>query len=137
MPPIFHYRHTVHQDEIDGLGHANNVAYVKWIQAAAVAHSAEQGWTRDRYLKMGKGWVARSHKIEYLQPAFQDDQLVVETWVAQMKKATSVRRYRIIRPRDDLLLTTAETKWAFVNYTTGQPLRVPQELIDSFELVDR
>ena len=88
MPRIFHYHHTVRDEEIDGLGHANNVAYVEWMQHAAVAHSAEQGWTRDRYLEMGKGWVARSHKIEYLQPAFEDDRLVVETWVAGMKKAT-------------------------------------------------
>ena len=137
MPRIFHYHHTVHKDEIDGLGHANNVSYVEWMQAAAVAHSAEHGWTRDRYHKMGKGWVARSHRIEYLQPAFQDDRLVIETWVAQMKKATSVRRYRITREHDDIQLATAETKWAFVNYATGQPMRIPQEVIDSFEQVDR
>ena len=136
MPRIFHYRHTVRRDEIDDLGHANNVSYVEWMQAAALAHSAEHGWTRDRYRNMGKGWVARSHKIEYLQPAFQDDRLVIETWVAHMKKVTSVRRYRITREHDDLLLATAETKWAFVNYTTGQPMRIPREVIDSFEQVD-
>jgi acyl-CoA thioester hydrolase len=135
MPRIFHYRHTVTKDEIDGLGHANNVSYVEWMQAAAVAHSAEHGWTNDRYLNMGKGWVARSHRIEYLQPAFQDDRLVIETWVAKMKKVTSVRRYRMRREDDDVLLATAETKWAFVDYNTGQPLRVPQEVIDSFEQV--
>ena len=136
MPRIFHYRHTVQEDEIDDLGHANNVSYVEWMQAAAVAHSAEHGWTRDRYRKMGKGWVARSHKIEYLQSALQDDRLVIETWVAKMKKVTSVRRYRIKRETDDLLLATAETKWAFVNYTSGQPMRIPQEVIESFEQVD-
>ena len=86
MPRVFHYRHTVRKDEIDGLDHANNVCYVEWMQAAAVAHSAEHGWTGDRYRSLGIGWVARSHKIEYLQPALQDDRLVVETWVANMKK---------------------------------------------------
>lgn len=136
MPQIFHYHHTVTKNEIDDLGHANNVSYVEWMQAAAVAHSAQQGWTRDRYRNMGKGWVARSHKIEYLLPVFQDDRLVIETWVAKMKKATSLRRYRITRQRDDLLLATAETKWAFVNYTTGQPIRIPQEVIDSFEQME-
>ena len=137
MPRIFHYPHTVRRDEIDDLGHANNVSYFEWMQAAAVAHSAQQGWTRDRYFEMCNGWVARSHKIEYRQPAFQDDRLVIETWVARMKKATSLRCYRITRQHDDLLLATAETKWAFIDYATRQPMRIPQEIIDSFEQVDR
>ena len=137
MPPIFHYRHTVRKEEIDDLGHANNVFYLQWMQAAAVAHSAEHGWTRDRYQKMCKGWVARSHKIEYRQPAFEDDRLLIETWVANMKKATSVRRYRVTRETDNCLLATAETKWAFVDYTSGQLIRVPQAVIDSFEQVGR
>ena len=51
MPPIYHHRHTVLQSEIDSLGHANNVAYVEWMQLAAVAHSAAQGWPGD--------WTAR------------------------------------------------------------------------------
>ncbi len=136
MTQIFHYKHTVEADEIDDLGHANNVAYVEWMQAAAIAHSAHQGWTRDRYQELGRGWVARSHKIEYVQPAFQGDQIVIHTGVGNMKKVTSVRRYKMIRESDEVLLATAETKWAFVNYETGQPLRVPAEVIQSFELID-
>ena len=44
MPEIFEYLHTVRDDEADSLGHANNVAYVEWMQSAALAHSAAQGW---------------------------------------------------------------------------------------------
>ncbi len=44
MPDVFEYSHVVDPQEIDELGHANNVAYVAWLQAAAVAHSAAQGW---------------------------------------------------------------------------------------------
>ena len=34
-------------------------------------------------------------------------------------------------------LATAETKWAFINYATGQPIRVPPEIARSFVVVDR
>jgi acyl-CoA thioester hydrolase len=136
MPEIFEYRHTVRHDEIDGLGHANNVAFVDWMQSAAVAHSTAQGWPGERYRQSGAGWVVRSHKIDYLQPAFAGDAVVVRTWVATMKKATSVRRYQILRETDDALLATAETKWAFVNYATGQPTRIPGEVADSFTVID-
>jgi len=54
-----------------------------------------------------------------------------------MKKVTSIRRYRIICRADEQLLATAETKWAFINYATGQPARIPREITGSFEVVDR
>ena len=136
MPHIFEYSHTVTEDEIDVLRHANNVAYIEWLQSAAVAHSAAQGWPAQRYQDLGLGWVVRSHAIEYLRPAFADDRIVVRTWVATMSKATSIRRYRILRPADDALLATAETRWAFINFSTRQPLRIPSEIADAFTLVD-
>lgn len=137
MPAIYEYLHTVGDDEIDALGHANNVACVEWMQSAAVAHSAVQGWPGEAYRQLGSGWVVRSHTIQYHQPASAGDQIVVRTWVATMKKVTSIRRYRIVRPADGELLATAETKWAFINYVTGRPARIPREIARSFRVVDR
>jgi acyl-CoA thioester hydrolase len=128
MPEIFEYHHIVTEDEIDEQGHANNVVYVGWMQAAAVAHSAARGWTAERYEKLGFGWVARSHKIEYLRPAFAGDEIIIETQVADMKKVSSTRVYRMIRPADNTVLAKAETNWAFINYTTGKPTRILSEI---------
>jgi len=135
MPAIYLHRHTVRDEEIDAQGHANNVCYVEWMQDAALAHSAAQGWPTEAYLRLGAGWVVRSHTIDYHQPAWAADQIVVETWVSWFKRVTSARRYRILRPADGALLATAETKWAFVGYATGQPQRVPPEVVQAFEIV--
>jgi acyl-CoA thioester hydrolase len=132
MTEIFEYRHTVTNDEIDELGHANNVVYVAWMQAAALAHTAALGWSANRYRELGMGWVARSHTIEYLRPAFAGDHIVVQTHVADMKKVTSTRLYRIVRLADEELLARAETHWAFVDYATGKPMRIPAEIARSF-----
>src|SRR4051812_40246582 len=40
---------TVSARDIDRLGHANNVAYVQWIQDVAVAHSHSIGLDWDAY----------------------------------------------------------------------------------------
>ncbi len=137
MPEIFLHSHVVQTDEIDDLGHANNVFYIAWLQDAAVAHSAAQGWPGPRYHALGQGWVVRSHAIEYLLPAFAGDHVVVETWVASMKKVTSLRRYQIIRQGDGALLATAETNWAFVDLVTGKPVRIPPEVAAAFVVVER
>ena len=136
MPEIFEYQHIVIDDETDALGHANNVAYVEWMQSAAVAHSAAQGWPGERYRELGIGWVVRSHHIEYLQRAFAGDDILIRTWVATMRNVTSLRRYRIVRRTDQTLLARAETRWAFIDYATGQPVRIPPEISRSFPVLD-
>jgi acyl-CoA thioester hydrolase len=135
MPEIFRYPHAVRDDEIDALGHANNVAYVEWMQSAALAHSAAQGWPGERYRAIGRGWVVRSHQIRYLQPAFAGDQVLIETWVATMKKVSSLRRYRMVRQADQALLAEAETDWAFIDYASGRPVRIDREIAEAYHVV--
>jgi acyl-CoA thioester hydrolase len=137
MTDVFEYLHTVADDEIDQQGHANNVAYVAWLQAAAIAHSAALGWTAERYRQLGMGWVVRSHAIEYLRPALAGDTILVQTHVADMKKVTSLRVYRIIRRTDRELLARAETNWAFINYATGRPARIPAEVAQCYHAAHR
>ncbi len=136
MPAVFHWEHTVEDAEIDGQDHANNVAYVEWLQAAAVAHSAAQGWPGSRYREVGYGWVVRRHTIEYLQPAHAGDRIVVRTWVATMRRASSTRQYEVLRPSDNTLLAKAETLWAFIDYAARQPRRILPEVAGAFELVE-
>lgn len=132
MSQFYEYFHTVTDAEIDEQGHANNVVYVAWMQDAALAHSAALGWTAERYQRLGGGWVARSHTIEYLRPAFAGDKIVVQTQVADMKKVTSTRIYRIICPADGELLAKAETHWVFISYATGKPTRIPAEIAKAY-----
>lgn len=136
MPAIYHWKHTVRSDEIDEQGHVSNIEYVRWMQSAAIAHSAEQGWPPDRYVDAGAAWVVRTHFVEYLAPAFEGDDIEVITWVSNFRKVLSLRRYRIIRAADRAVLAKAETDWAYLGRKHGVPRRIPAELIADFELVD-
>ena len=132
MPTIYHHQHQVLESEIDELQHANNAAYVNWMQAAAIAHSSAQGWPSQRYWDASYAWVARSHRIEYLQPAHQGETLVVRTWVADMQRVSSLRKYEIVREADGTVIARAETRWAFVNLDTRKPIRIPAEVQSDF-----
>jgi acyl-CoA thioester hydrolase len=138
MPGAFEYAHDVRSEEIDALGRASNVAYVTWMLAAATAHSAALGWPPEAYLARGAGWVVRSHAIEYLGAAFAGDRVVVRTWVATMDGASSIRRYEMLRAAGEASrIATAETLWAFVDYRTGRPTRIPREIAEAFPVLDR
>lgn len=137
MPAIYEQRLTVTEADLDQLGHVNNLVYLRWMQDVALAHSAIQGWPAKAYHDLGCGWVVRAHQIEYLLPAFLGDAIVLRTWVADMKKVTSLRRYRMLRVKDthEATLAVASTDWAFVSYTTGLPKRIPPEVGGAFEVV--
>ena len=135
MPAIYDHEHLVLVEETDGVGHVNNLNYVKWMQDAAIAHATAQGWPPHRHLQLGSGWVVRSHFIEYLRPAFPGERILVRTWVSGFRRITSVRKYKILRPADETLLAVAETNWAYIRYEDHVPCRIPPEVIESFVLV--
>ncbi len=134
MPAIYEYAHTVRADEIDELGHVGNLHYLSWTLAAAVAHSTAQGWPTEAYHELQSVFVVRSHTIEYLRPAYEGEEIVVRTWVAGFRKASSLRRYEIVRRADGQKLAKATTDWAFVKLGSGAPTRLPADLIASFQL---
>jgi acyl-CoA thioester hydrolase len=135
MPEIYEHHCTVKPTDIDQLGHVNNLVYLSWMIDAAVAHSKAQGWSQKEYQRIGFGWVVRAHNIEYLQPAFLENEIVVRTWVSEFRRIRSTRQYRIVRRIDGVLLATANTDWVWVSYTTWQPGRIPEQVVKSFEVV--
>jgi acyl-CoA thioester hydrolase len=132
MPACYDYHHTVTAAEIDFQGRASNEVYIRWLNEAAIAHSAAQGWPLNAYAELGAGWVVRKHDIEYLQPALEGDALAIQTWVATIERATSLRRYLIKRGNDRIAV--ASTLWAFVDMKSGRLTRIPARVANSFEI---
>ncbi len=132
-PPIFTFQFIIPQDAIDENGHVNNVAYVQWMQDAAVRHYESIGGTA---LMQGLGatWVVREHRIEYLLPAFAGDEIEVCTWVENVRKVRLLRKYEFIRKSDGKLLVRGETDWVFVEAGSGRPLPIPEAVARIFNL---
>jgi acyl-CoA thioester hydrolase len=120
-------------DAIDGMGHVNNLEYVRWMQDAAIEHSAARGWPMERYLRTKTAWVVRKHTIEYVRPAFAGDSISLFTWVAGYRQTSSQRRYLFWRASDQQALVRAETLWVFVDAESGRARPIPAELAADVE----
>ncbi len=132
--PVYSYEFTVPESALDENGHVNNVQYVQWMQEAAVRHYESLGGV-PLTMALGATWVVHSHNIEYLRPAFAGDRIEVRTWVVDIRRVSSLRRYRFIRLSDGKLLVKGETDWVFVDAKTGAPRVVPEEIIKIFTLM--
>ena len=133
MAVVYEYDVVVESSAIDANGHMNNVEFVRWMQEAATRHADAAGCTAATR-EAGATWVVRSHHVEYLRPAFVGERLRVLTWVADFRRAFSLRRYRFTRPADGAVLARGETNWVFVDAATGRPKSIPAELQGMFEL---
>jgi acyl-CoA thioester hydrolase len=132
IPPAGAYRHSilVEPTDIDELGHANNVVWVRWINEAAIAHSRSVGFDSQMYFTLRVIWVVRRHDVEYLSPALEGEALDALTWVADLRGATSRRRTVIERQGRTLL--HAETTWALIDTDTSKPRRIPREMMERY-----
>ncbi len=118
----------VRPDDIDELGHASNLVYLRWVLEAAVAHSNAAGLGPAEYRARGQVFVVRRHEIEYFRSAMPGDAIAIETRVTGFQAATSERQTTIRRAADELVLACARTRWAFVTQASGRPLRIPDDI---------
>ncbi|MGA2781280.1 MAG: thioesterase family protein [Smithella sp.] len=136
MPQIYQYKLTVTEDAVDVNGHVNNLEYLRWMQDAAVLHSESQGCTKATTAD-GATWVVRTHRVEYLRPAFAGEEIIVLTWVSNFRRVQSLRKYKIIRVKDNAVLVEGETDWVFVDAQTGRLRSIPKNVMAAFEILPK
>ena len=121
VAPKFTLALRVADADIDRQGHVNNVAFVRYVQDAAVAHwrSAASAEVQTAFT-----WVVRRHEVEYLRPAFAGEELLLRTWVGEPSGATWERFTEILRTGEDKPLVTARTVWVLLDAATGRPRRI-------------
>ncbi len=132
--PIYRYPVVVGTDDLDEMNHVNNLVYLKWCLKSATSHSKHVGWPSSRYRESGFGFIVRGHKIKYKIPALLGDKVVVNTWVENMERVSSVRRYQIVRVADGKRMVEAETTWVFVNMATLELARIPDDVREAFDV---
>jgi acyl-CoA thioester hydrolase len=125
MSPPYTLRVPVPAADIDRHGHLNNVAHVRLVQDAAVAH-----WraVAPADLRDAVSWVVRRHEIDYRLPVRPDDEIELVTWVGEPTAATWERFVEVRRAADGAVLTAARTVWVLIDAVTHRPRRIDAAL---------
>jgi acyl-CoA thioester hydrolase len=120
---------TIKPEDIDQMGHVNNVIYLKWVQEAAIAH-----WNHiaTDEMKQQNVWVVIRHEIDYLQPCFLNSKLVAKTWVGQSEGARSERFVDILDTDSNKTMAKVKTTWFLLDAKTKRPKRVTGDFINLF-----
>ena len=130
----YSYLIRVQHGEIDELGHVNNTVYLRYAEDIARAHSDALGLSLSAYKALGIVPVVRRHTITYHQSAVLGDGVWVSTCVEAFRGARAGRTTRLER-QDGALLAEIETEWVWIRVDSGRPTRVPQKVLETFDLV--
>jgi acyl-CoA thioester hydrolase len=116
---------SIQAEDIDALGHVNNVVYLRWVQEVAAAHWSELA----KNAAVSEAvWVVLRHEIDYLKAALPSDTLLARTWVGTTDRLRSIRHVQI-ETIAGTILAKAQTTWCMVHPATGQILRISPEVL--------
>jgi len=131
MPPAFELAITVAPEDIDQLGHVNNVTYVRWVQDAAVAHwkAAAAPADQEKFL-----WIVLRHEIDYMEAARPGDSIMARTWVGTARGLRFERFTEFARTSDGKIVAKARTVWCPIDAQKGRPVAVSDAVRKSFSI---
>ncbi len=125
----FKLRIEVRHEDIDDLGHVNNVVYLGWVQLVASTH-----WNMlsNNDIRSKNIWVALRHEIDYLNPAFLGDEIWGYTWVSSLEGAKSIRHVEFYL--EEKCLAKAKTNWCLLDALTLKPKRIGDDIKTLLEM---
>jgi acyl-CoA thioester hydrolase len=119
---------TVRFYELDPYGHLNHSVYIQYFEVGRIDLFSSFGWTLGGLAELGTQVVVSSITTNFLSPGVEGDQLVVESWVEEVKRVTTTFGQRIMR--GDTVLAEQTVVGACLN-TEGRPMRFPAEMTEA------
>jgi acyl-CoA thioester hydrolase len=127
----FEITRRVESDDIDELGHVNNIVYLRWVQDVAIAHWRTRATPEQQSALV---WVVVRHEIDYKRPAMPDEEVRLRTWVGVASRRAFERHTEILRAADGKLLARARTLWCPLDPATLKVVEVGAEVRERFSV---
>jgi acyl-CoA thioester hydrolase len=116
--------------ELDPYNHLNHSAYVQYFEVGRVELLEALGFGLADLQARGQHLVVAEIHTRFISPARAHDELVVETWVHRLRRASTTWEQRL--RRDGAVLAT-QTVTAAMTDPGGTPTRFPVELTEALQ----
>lgn len=123
---------TVLAEHIDGLGHVNNIRYIRWCEELAWQHSEELGLSVTDYQRIDRAMAVYHAEFDYHAPAFEGQTLQVSTWLSFAKGTRMTRRFEIVLAESKDVLMSGLWQLSCIEISSGKPKRFPEEFVDIY-----
>jgi acyl-CoA thioester hydrolase len=112
--------------ELDPYRHLNHSVYIQYFEVGRIDLFGVFGWSLTQMADLGTQVVVTSIETRFLSPGVEGDELVVETWVEDVKRVSMRFGQRIMRGDDVLASQTVHGACVSLD---GKPIRIPDDLL--------
>lgn len=126
---IFEWPVRVYYEDTDAGGIVYYANYLKFCERARTEWLRSLGVEQDGWLESGTAFVVRHATLDLKAPARFNDQLVVQTRVTQLKRASVSFQQQIFNQRQQLLCS-ANVKAACVSIQEMKPVAIPAPIAE-------
>jgi len=116
--------------ELDPYNHANHSAYIQYFEVGRIELLEQVGQGLAKLAEQGCRLVVAEIHTRFLKSAEAGDELVVETTIGKMGRASSTWHQRMLRTGE--VIATQEVRFAATD-VKGRLIRFPPELAESLE----
>ena len=124
----------VFKKNIDVLGHVNNKVYLDWCELVSWDHSKSLGITPEIYQELRFACVVVKNEIEYLGSLFENDSIVISTWITETDSKLKLSRlFQVIRVKDNKTVFRSNVDYVCINLDTYRPTRMPNLFKEAYK----
>lgn len=121
----------VRYGETDQMGYCYYGNYASYFEVGRVETLRSIGYSYKALEESGIMLPVSHFEIDYLKPAYYDDELFVTTIISALKGTRLFFDYEIRNDKNDLICK-GKTTLVFVNKQTMRPIAPPQAFVDLF-----
>ena len=125
----------VFKENIDVLGHVNNKVYLDWCEIVSWDHSKSLGISPQTYQDLRCACVVIKNKIEYLGSLFENDSILISTWITKTDSRLKLSRlFQVIRIEDNKTVFRSNVDYVCISLDTYKPIRMPDLLKKAYKI---
>jgi YbgC/YbaW family acyl-CoA thioester hydrolase len=110
--------------ELDPYHHVNHATYLTYLEHARISALDSIGWGMDELRRRDCQVVVVEIEVQFRAPATAGDELVVETWLHELRGASSRWGQRVMRGDEVVLEALVRAASTTLD---GRPVRTPEE----------
>ncbi len=131
-PETLTARICVRTYELDSFGHVNNAAYLNYLEEARSEFLKQMGLSFHDFARYGVQLVIMEAHVYYKSPARYGDEIEITATFRDVRPASAFIDYTLTEIASGRLIATAITRGAFVDASTGRPVRAPESFRSAF-----
>lgn len=107
------------------------VRIANYIQETSLNHSNYTGYPIKWFYQNKKGFLLTSWNFEIINLPKWGEEISISTWPSKIKGKVANRSF-LVKNENAQCLVKADSKWAYVDMETEEPLKIPEKIIEDF-----